>query len=79
MLYFSDSDSIIGAFGTLLTGLGLWALKRGRNYIEKRCRQAKGVVEMSRRASGSVESPPPSDDASQEIAPNPFLTPAKEV
>jgi len=72
----------MGSFGTLLTGLGLWALRRARNYIEKRCRGVGKVIETTNEAasrSGSDTTEPPSDVSTPELAPNPFLSSIKTV
>ena len=50
-------DALVGSACTLLSGIGLFLLRRGRHYLEKRCREFLGAAENQNEVSPD-DSPP---------------------
>ena len=51
------TSELIGSAYTLLSIIGLWLLKRGKHWMEKRVREANGVIISTKEASSSSQTP----------------------
>ena len=51
-------EGILGSFGTVMTGLVLWCLRRGRHFLEKRIR---GTVNSTNHAASISGHDSPTD------------------